>query len=147
MGKVAHTAPMDMAQALNIAIQDYRKTKDGLDFSELFLVSRSEREFELRNSEHHVAYFSLQQLPGCCGVLVSYYSEINNDYRDKGYGKALANIRARAARLLKYGMMLATVVSTNIAEIKLLQQLGWLERNEFRNPKTGNIIKVFTLNI
>ena len=95
---------------------------------------------EVRSSSRNLATFAFAQLPGCCGVVVSYWSEVCADLRKKGLGALLLDVRMEAARRLNYGLITATVYNSNEAELAILRNQGWVLHREFRNPKTRNVL-------
>ncbi len=152
MGKIDPIAGNDLLQALNVALQGqfqsrfYRDTNFGNN-NQGWFITEKDGKFLVRNLSGAVATFSLEELPGCCGVIVSYYSEVELAYRKLGLGELLLKVRMDACRVMKYGQMLATVVAGNQAEEKLLDCQGWLKVKEFRNPKTQNIVQTYLVNL
>lgn len=91
-----------------------------------------------------IIFFSLTQLPGCCGVLVSHNMLIHKDYRNKGVGTFLQGIKEEIAKDNGYTSMLATVVESNKAEIHILEKAGWEPESCFINNRTGNTVWYYT---
>ena len=92
--------------------------------------------------------FSIQQLPGCCGIAVFYHSSVTTKFTRRGLGKLFLAIRQQAAILAGYTRAIATVLSSNHAEAKLLTSAGWIEvADEFKNNRTGNKVKTFVLDL
>jgi len=89
-----------------------------------------------------VASFSLRQLPGCCGILVFYHASVAKDFRDKGLGSLLLQIRERAAILANYTVVMATVLDDNEAEKHILRTNNWNPSYGFKNLRTGNDVSV-----
>ena len=152
MGKIAADRAVDTLQLLNVALQDHKKKfKDDVlnEIEGIFISEERETQgkFLVRSLEGPIATFSLQELPGCCGVLVSYWSEVVSQWQKKGVGTSLLTIRMATARAMKYGLLLATVDQSNKVECKLLLDQGWNKLREFRNPRTGNIIEVYSTNL
>jgi hypothetical protein len=85
-----------------------------------------------------VAGFTLTQLPGCCGVVVSTGAWVNLDHRRKGIGSLMNQLRIDYARALGYGYILCTDVETNEPQRKLLAKNGWVDLTKFTNPRTVN---------
>jgi hypothetical protein len=97
--------------------------------------------------EMALAEFSLTQLPGCCGVCVSYHASVYLSVQDKGLGTLLCSIRKDIARALGYGCMLCTDVSNNEPQQRILVKNGWKNIHRFRNPRTNNDINIHVVNL
>jgi hypothetical protein len=94
------------------------------------------------NNTLPIAYFSLAKLPGCCGACVSYYSSVNFSYRGGGLGKLLNEIRMEMARQMRFGLLICTDVTTNVAQTKILDSVGWTKATDFLNPKTEHTVNL-----
>ena len=143
-----------MLVTLNVALQDALTTphpvqlKNGLSLSYGSFISEDKPGvFTLHNLQNQLATFSIQELPGCCGVAVSFYSEVDPTYREQGIGELLLKVRMSAMRNQKYGSAICTTVNSNEIEKKMLRNAGWIKLYEFRNPKTNNIIETFSVNL
>jgi hypothetical protein len=91
-----------------------------------------------------VVRFSLEQLPGCCGVLVSYHVEVRKKYQNKGINSYLQGIREQIARHNGYTMLMCTTTLDNLAEIHILKTHGWTCDSAFVNKRTAHGVMVFT---
>jgi hypothetical protein len=89
-----------------------------------------------------VALFSLVKLPGCCGVCVSYWATVLLQYRHKGLGKLLNNLRIHAARASGYTVMLCTDVTANIHQRQILAANGWHDIYTFTNRRSKNQVNI-----
>ncbi len=148
MGRVNASFAVDLLQLLNIALQERRKAvKEALGDEGFFIHSPKLDQFEVRSLRGPVAVFSLSPLPGCCGVVVSYYAATEPALQKKGIGSLLAEVRMDAARRKGYGQMLATVLSNNKTEQDILSKLGWVQVGEFRNPQTGSLVQTWRANL
>ena len=151
MGKIAEDRAVDLIQHLNVSLQDrIAKYKNSTlaAIKGIFITEEKEGgKFLVRSLDGPIATFSLQELPGCCGILISYWSEVVPEFRKKGIGAELVQIRMMAARAMKYGSMLATVDKKNSDEVSLLNNAHWNKVSEFRNPRTSNIIEVYIVNL
>lgn len=142
----------DLLQCLNVALQEAFNSKNHRDINfgdnnrGWFITSVNDT-YYVRNMSGPVATFSLKEFPGCCGILVSYYSEVQEKYRKLGLGKLLLEVRMSAARHMRYGQLSASVLSTNEIEKHLLNASGWIKTGEFRNPKTQNIVETYQVNL
>jgi hypothetical protein len=94
--------------------------------------------------EHRLARWQLVQMPGCCGVCISTDAMVMSDYRRKGLGSFMNEIRCELAKLMGYGRIVCTVQDSNEHQLKILRGNGWSDATPwFRNPKTGNTIVTF----
>src|SRR5690348_7439756 len=84
------------------------------------------------NEYRVVGKFSMEQLPGCCGVAVSYHSQIETQFRRRGIGRLFLSIREDAAKRSNYTVVLATVRVDNEAESQLLATSGYQRSLPFR---------------
>jgi hypothetical protein len=91
-----------------------------------------------KRERKNIARFQLSMMPGCCGICVSTDSFVFPDYRGKGIGTILNQLRQDIARTEGYSVMLCTDVVTNEAQRKLLRKERWLDLFTFRNRRTDN---------
>ncbi len=91
-----------------------------------------------------VAQFSLAEMPGCCGIIVFYHASIATDFREKGLGSLLLQVRERAGILAGYSMAQATVLRDNEPELSILNKSGWMSFTVFPNDRTGNQVVILT---
>ena len=89
-----------------------------------------------------VAKFALQQMPGCCGLLVSTGSFVNVRYRNKGIGHRLNQFRQQLAHQLGYSALICTDVHSNDPQRKILKKNGFQDIYQFTNARTGNVLDI-----
>lgn len=89
---------------------------------------------------HAFASFHLAEMPGNCGMLISYHSYINPNVRQKGLGTILNEARVQIARDLGYSLLIATDRLANTAQQRIFQKVGWKEVVQFTNAYTKNRI-------
>ncbi len=89
-----------------------------------------------------VSSFSLQQLTGCCGVLVSTGSSVNANFQRKGVATRLNQLRKDIAQYLNYSIMLCTDVDSNEAQRRVLEKNGWQDVYQFTNRRTNNLLNI-----
>jgi len=94
----------------------------------------SNRDFHVTHGSGH---FSIGFLPGNRRVLVSHYSYINHDARNKGFGKRLLIVREEVAKAAGVNLLLATVKNENAVEVHLLKSNGWKRFTNRRDTKTS----------
>jgi hypothetical protein len=103
--------------------------------------------------EWHIgASFSMRELPGCCGICVSYHVSVSmgDSYRDRypnfthrGLGTLLLKIRMAIAKKAGYTYLQATLISEMPIEEKILRKAEFQEVAKFVSKRTSNTIKVF----
>ena len=148
MGKMSTIPAETLLHCLNTAVQEHAdKIAEIVEEKGVYIRSVTNDRFEVITPRFVLASFGLSTLPGCCGALVSHWASINESFRRKGLGVIMLMVRMSAARRLKYGQMLATVLATNLPEQTLLLQNGWLRVGEFRNPRTNSLIQTFLVNL
>jgi len=91
-----------------------------------------------------VATFSLKELPGCCGVMVSYHTNIQKRYQGKGLGDFLLDIKERIARDNYYSLLMCTTISDNAVERHLLEKHGFISERMFTNKRTNNTVLMYS---
>lgn len=97
-----------------------------------------------RKWDSEVVRFSLQQMPGCCGVLISYHTQVYSSYQGKGINTFLQSIKEKIARENGYTSLLATTIEKNEAERHILEKNGWRAVDSFVNSRTGNRVIYYT---
>lgn len=97
---------------------------------------------------NEIANFQVCQLPGCCGVAVSYDAFVNTPHRRKGIGTILNQFRIEWAKQANYGLLICTDIEyKNGAQEKIMKKNGWGELIDFVNPKTKNIVKMYAIKL
>lgn len=89
-----------------------------------------------------VSYFTLQQLPGCCGVCVSTNSAVMLAWKGKGVATRLNAFRRMAAHHLGYTTLLCTDVDSNVPQKKVLKKNNWKQVHQFTNSRTKNVVNI-----
>lgn len=150
MGKYVTTyqKPADAIQLLNEEVTSVAEAITKVTKSPgVFVTEPREGRFEVRTLDGVLAEFSMSPMPGCCGVVIAHNSAVTPKFRRKGLGTLLLTAKMSVARRLGYGQMIATVLTNNIGEQALLSKLGFVRAGEFRNPKTGNLVRTFIVNL
>lgn len=97
---------------------------------------------------NQVAHFEICQLPGCCGVAVSYEATVIPFYRKKGVGTLLNQFRIEWARGANYGLLICTDIDIKGgAQEKIMKKNEWGELIDFVNPKTKNRVKMYAIKL
>ena len=93
------------------------------------------------------ASYKLDQLPGCCGVVVSNGAFIDKDQRGVGLGTFFHNERIELSKYLGYSCMMATTTNNNLTEQHILKSSGWNNVHSFTNRRTGNRVQIWIKDI
>jgi GNAT superfamily N-acetyltransferase len=89
-----------------------------------------------------VSHFFLCQLPGCCGICVSFYAYVMPPFRKKGLGVLFNDLQGHIATQRGYGLLISTDVKSNIPQRKILAKNGWKDIYGFVNPRTNNEVAI-----
>lgn len=111
-----------------------------------FVASIPEPVWELGQENiklHNVGHYELNHFPGCNQIVISNHSCIYPEYRERGFGRLLAKEKIEVARQDGYDYMIATVVSTNTAQLKIMEKNGWTLLDTFFNRESGNEVNIF----
>ena len=95
-----------------------------------------------RDNRPTIATFCLCQLPGCCGVCVSYHTQVYAPYQHRGFGKLLMKLKEQLAYDNGYAIMLATDKIRNTYQQKIFTASNWDRVAEFKNRRSGNEVGV-----
>jgi RimJ/RimL family protein N-acetyltransferase len=90
-----------------------------------------------------VGHYELNHFPGCNQIVISNHSCIYPKYRGKGLGTQLAREKIQVATDEGFDYMIATVVSTNTAQLKIMEKNGWKLLDTFFNRESGNEVNIF----
>lgn len=94
-----------------------------------------------------VCRFYLAELPGCCGILVSYQTHVWKEYRNKGINTFLQEIKEDIARENGFTRLMATTIDSNDAEKHILEKTGWKEVDRFVNRRSGNTVITYVKDV
>lgn len=83
-----------------------------------------------------ISMFRMVQLPGCCGVCVSFHSTVSAEFRSRGIGTLLNKVRMEMARADGYTIMLCTDRMKNEPQRRILEKNGWKDIYRFTNRRT-----------
>lgn len=116
-----------------------------------FYIKNSTKGLEFRVLDKYenltISYFTLIELPGCCGICISTGTQVYNKYRNKGVNTLLNNFRIDVAKQLGYDLLLCTDVSNNTHQLKTLDKNNWEHIYNFNNPRTGNNLNISIKNL
>ncbi len=89
-----------------------------------------------------LATWRMCQLPGCCGVVVSYHAHVLPPFARKGLGKLLNKLRIKLAWEAGYTAMVCTDKRNNEPQQKILAANNWKLVHEFRNRRTTYMVGI-----
>lgn len=96
------------------------------------------------NYKTRIVDFSLTQMPGCCGILISHNVYVGKSFEGKGVNSFLQGIREKIAKENGYTSLMCTTTSENKAEVHILEKYGWSCVDKFVNKRTGNTVLTYT---
>ncbi len=87
----------------------------------------------------NVGFFSISPVPGNAEVCVIHDVCLNKNLRGRGLAAKFMRHRLHLAKTLGYKMILATVVETNLPQIKTMEKFGWTKVDpSIESERTGN---------
>lgn len=86
--------------------------------------------------------FSFAPMPGCCGVVVSHHTWLDQKWRGGPKSHAFKTIKQEFARRLGYGAIIATTVMTDVVAVKSMLKSNYRISATFTNPRTKNALGV-----
>ena len=90
-------------------------------------------------ADSHIGRFTLAPLAGCCGVVVSTDSYLEESWRKTPVvSEHFHKLKEETARKLGYSLMLATTQLRNIPEVVGASKAKWKFIHFFRNKRTDN---------
>jgi ribosomal protein S18 acetylase RimI-like enzyme len=111
-------------------------------------VKKYDDEYKIYTPEGElVAYFKLSQIPGCCGICVSYNSGVDERFRSRGIGSILNSMRIQMAYEDGYTVLMGTTVETNGHELRILEKNGWRQISSFVNKRTRRTVLVHEVTV
>jgi GNAT superfamily N-acetyltransferase len=111
-----------------------------------YTIDKTEQgKFVLWTDKDMIACFTLVTMPGCCGILVSTGSYVEQKFQGKGIGHLLNSMRQRIAYEWGYPLMICTDVTTNTPQQKILSKAGWKHLLGFKNSRTGNDVSLHAI--
>jgi len=152
---MAHSVRTDAQEILNgfsasirkaiSAKKNYYGSREGAIMVERFSEKTPLYAVFIRNGivRTNLAQFELCQLPGCCGVAVSYHASTQADFRGLGLGAIMNAYRLSLAKEMGYGSIVCTTTMENKTQRKILADNGWEETFQFTNPKTKHRVLFF----
>lgn len=103
--------------------------------------------YRVMKGESLIASWKLYQLQHCCAYAVSCNAFVHNEYRNKGVGTLMNNLRQDICRILGYSALLCTDIDKNENQRKLLKTNGWKDIHNLINKRTGNNVYLSVINL
>lgn len=100
--------------------------------------------FDLRSGSDHIASFELALMPGCPNICISYGAWVSNEFRGRGIGTYLHDLRQQIAKYWGCQLMLATDDRDNAHQSKILKRKRWKTLLEFDNYISGHKVALRT---
>ena len=88
-------------------------------------------------------FYELNTFPGCNQMVVLNHVLVYPDKRGSGFGTRANQIQVQQAKILGYDYIICTVISTNLAQLRIVMKNGFKELDSFDNIETGNTVKIF----
>lgn len=103
--------------------------------------------FKVDLSRKTIACFQLKDMYNCCGIIVGSDLFVHKDFRNKGIGTLITDFMGKFSKYYGYGVLQGSDKSDNEHQMKIFEKLKWQKSSEFYNPKTGNKLTIFLLNL
>ena len=104
-------------------------------------------EYTVKVNDKRVAEWELYEMHHCCAIMVSCKAYVEKEFRNKGIGTILNNLRQDLGRHLGYSMILCTDIEQNVYQRKLLKTNGWQDIHSVVNKRTKNRVYISVINI
>jgi hypothetical protein len=101
--------------------------------------------YTVLTNDRAVAVFNLKELPGCCGVYVSFNCDVSSRYRKLGIGTLLNKMRQQIAWDHGYTLLICTDVDSNLPQQKILKKNNWDKLTSFINRNTDNMVSLHSI--
>src|SRR5258706_13356463 len=75
--------------------------------------------------------YRLMGLPGCCGIAVSYNSQIMDELQGNGLGEHFHKERLSLIKDSGYSLAMATSIESNVVQKELFEKMGWKDLYSF----------------
>lgn len=137
---------MEVLKLRYLASEDYSRSVHFDRFNLIQTMNPFKIMLELSETGRPIGHFSLSEMPGCCGIMISHNTQIYKDFQGKGIASIFQELKFALAKELGFSLLLCTVREDNEIEKHILQKFGWIrhEGSIFQNSRTTNIISVWT---
>lgn len=135
--------PYNASYRIGILLEKVIKDTKAKDYKvEVSMLNDGSVYFKIHLKGTVIAYFSMMQMPNCCGICISYGAHVYRKYRGIGVGRALNWFRIQLAKEGRYTILMCADVRWNIAQRRTMIRNGWVDMFSFRNRNTSNTIKI-----
>lgn len=94
-----------------------------------------------------VVGFQLKDMYNCCGIIVASDLHVSKVYRNRGIGKIITKFIYDFSKYYGYGILQAADKADNQYQVRIFEKFGWKSVSNFVNPKTGNTLSIWLLNL
>lgn len=103
--------------------------------------------FRIDMYKNTIASFQLKDMYNCCGIIVGSDLFVSKNYRGRGFGTLLTSFMEEFSRYYGYGILQGADRKENEYQKRIFDKLKWTSSSEFVNPKTGNVLNIWLLNL
>ena len=94
-------------------------------------------------SDQGLFHFYMQQVPGCCGICISFHTWVETEFRGKGIGNLLMKLKLQIAKEAGYTFFMATTNQRCDSADAIFKKYNFFIMNTFINKRTLNSITVW----
>jgi len=91
--------------------------------------------------------FEIDSLPSQCQIAVCHGFYVNPAARKQGFGHVLKAEQTKVLRHLNYNFAICTVVSSNVAQKKILERSGWEFMRKFYSERQDEHVEVWGIEL
>lgn len=95
---------------------------------------------EQSGSKIHIGTTSLAPMPGCCGVVVSYHTELKADFRGSGLSNPFRDLKHDLIKALGYSAVVATTQLDNVPAVVNMVKSKYKIVRTFLNRRSGKLL-------
>ncbi len=94
------------------------------------------------HSEFLIGKTSLSPMPGCCGIVVSHYTELTPNNRGTSLSDPFRDLKSNLAKALGYTVMVATTDMSNFPAVGNMFKSKYKMVSSFINKRTNHLIGI-----
>lgn len=98
--------------------------------------------FHLKSGADHLASFQLNLMPACPNICISHGAYVNSEFRGRGLGSLLHDLRLQIARYWGCQYVMATDDFANTAQSRILKNARWRKLLTFKNYLTDHDVNL-----
>lgn len=91
--------------------------------------------------------FEIDSLPSQCQIAVCHGFYVNPAARKQGFGHVLKTEQMEVLQHLNYNFAICTVVSSNVAQKKILERSGWEFMRKFYSERQDEHVEVWGIEL